>query len=74
MKIVCFRSKKIYRRTKVHEYILAKEQGSLDITKLSCSQIKIKERNRLSADCVGASGVDMFANKLDIYLRRAGYT
>ena len=26
------------------------------------------------ADCVGASSVNMFKNKIDIYLRRAGYT
>ena len=30
--------------------------------------------NRLSADCVGASSVNIFKNKIDIYLRRAGYT
>ena len=30
--------------------------------------------NRLSADCVGASSFNIFKNKIDIYLRRAGYT
>ena len=25
------------------------------------------------ADCVGASSVNMFKNKIDMYLRRAGY-
>ena len=30
------------------------------------------EWNRLSADCVGANSVNMFKNKTDIYLRRAG--
>ena len=34
---------------------------------------KGNEWNRLSADCVGASNVNMFKNKIDIYLRRAGY-
>ena len=29
---------------------------------------------RLSVDCVGASSVNIFKNKIDIYLRRAGYT
>ena len=29
--------------------------------------------NRLSADCVGASSVNMFKNKIDMYLRRAWY-
>ena len=33
----------------------------------------LKEWNRLSADCVGASSVNMFKNKNDIYVRRAGF-
>ena len=37
------------------------------------SQRTVNEWNRLSADCVGASSVNMFKNKIDIYLRRAGY-
>ena len=28
----------------------------------------------ISLYCVGASSVNMFKNKIDIYLRRAGYT
>ena len=35
-------------------------------------QRTVNEWNRLSADCVGASSVNMFTNKIDIYLRRAG--
>ena len=31
----------------------------------------VNEWNRLSADCVGASSVNIFKNKIDIYLRRA---
>ena len=31
------------------------------------------EWNRLSADCVSASSVNMFKNKIDMYLRRAGH-
>ena len=34
---------------------------------------RVNEWNRLSADCVGASSVNMFKNKIDMYLRRAGY-
>ena len=34
----------------------------------------VNEWERLSADCVGASSVNMFKNKIDIYLRMAGYT
>ena len=51
---------------------LAKKQCSLDIRKFS--QRTVNEWNRLSADCVGASSVNIFKNKIDIYLRRAGYT
>ena len=46
----------------------------LDIRKFSFSQRTVNEWNRLSADCVGASSVNIFKNKIDIYLRRAGYT
>ena len=51
-------------RTRGHGVTLAKKQCRLDIRKW----------NRLSADCVGASSVNIFKNKIDIYLRRAGYT
>ena len=52
---------------------LAKKQCRLDIRKFSFSQRTVNEWNRLSADCVGASSVNMFKNKIDMYLRRAGY-
>ena len=42
--------------------------------KFSFSQSTVTEWNILSADCVGASSVNFFLNKIDIYLRRAGYT
>ena len=53
---------------------LAKKQCRLDIRKFSFSQRIVNEWNRLSADCVGARSVNIFKNKIDIYLRRAGYT
>ena len=53
---------------------LTKKQCRLDIRKFSFSQRTVNEWNRLSADCVGASSVNMFTNKIDIYLRRLGYT
>ena len=59
------------RRTRGHGVTLAKKQCRLDRT---FSQRTVNERNRLSADCVGASSVNIFKNKIDIYLRRAGYT
>ena len=59
------------RRTRGHGVTLAKKQCRLDIRKFSFSQRTVNEWNRLSADCVGASSVNIFKNKIDIYLRRA---
>ena len=58
------------RRTRGHGVTLAKNQCRLDIRKSSFSQRTVNEWNRLSADCVGASSVNMFKNKIDIYLRQ----
>ena len=60
------------RRTRGHGVTLTKKQCRLDIRKFS--QTIVNEWNILSADCVGASSVNIFKNKIDIYLRRAGYT
>ena len=60
------------RRTRGHGVTLAKKQCRLDIRHFQ--QRTVNEWNRLSADCVGASSVNIFKNKIDIYLRRAGYT
>ena len=57
------------RRTRGHGVTLAKKQCKLDIKKFS--QRLVNEWNRLSADCVGASSVNIFKNNIDIYLRRA---
>ena len=62
------------RRTRGHGVTLAKEQCRLDISNFSFSQRTVNEWNSLSADCVRASSVNIFKNKIDIYLRRAGYT
>ena len=62
------------RRTRGHGATLAKKQCRLDIRTFSFSQRTVNEWNRLSADCVVASSVNIFKNKIDIYLRRAGYT
>ena len=43
------------------------------IRKHSFSHRTINEWNKLSTDCVTASSVNMFKNKVDTYLRRAGY-
>ena len=68
-----FFSVKEERRTRGHGITLAKKQCRLDIRKLSFSQRTVNEWNRLSADCVGASNVNKFKNKIDICLRRARY-
>ena len=47
---------------------------TLDIRKYSFSQRTINEWNKLSTDCVTASSMNMFKNKVDTYLRRVGYT
>ena len=60
-------------RTRGHEVKLVKDQCRLDIRKHSFSQRTINEWNKLSTDCVTASSVNMFKNKDDTYLRRAGY-
>ena len=62
------------RRTRGHGVTLAKKQCRPDVRKFSFSQRTVNKWNRLSADCVGASSVNIFKNKIDIYLRRAGYT
>ena len=46
---------------------LAKNQCRLDIRKFSFSQRIVNEWNILSADCVGATSVNIFKNKIDIY-------
>ena len=50
-----------------------KDQCRLDIRKYSFSQRTINEWNNLSTDCVNASSLNMFKNKIDKYLR-TGYT
>ena len=53
---------------------LVKNQCRWDIWKYSFSHKTINEWNKLSTDCVTASSVNMFINKVDIYLRKAVYT
>ena len=61
-------------RTREHKAALVKEQCRLDMRKYSFSQRMINEWNKLTYDCVNASSVNMFKNRIDRYLRRAGYT
>ena len=61
-------------RTRGHDVKLVKDQCKSDIRKYSFSQRTVNEWNKLSTDCITASSVNMFKNKLDTYLRRVGYT
>ena len=60
--------------TRGHKYTLVKKQSSLDVRKYSFSQRTINIWNNLSTDCVQACIVNMFKNKIDKYLVKAGYT
>ena len=60
-------------RTRGYQIKLVNDQCRVDISKHSFSQRTINEWNKLSTDCVTASSVNMFKNKVDTYLRRAGY-
>ena len=63
-----------YKITRGHNYTLVKKQSRLDVRKYSFSQRTINVWNKLSTDCVHASSVNMFKNKIDKYLAKAGYT
>ena len=54
--------------------MLVKKQSRLDVRKYSFSQRTINVWNKLSTDCVHATSVNMFKNKIDLYLAKAGYT
>ena len=69
-----FFSLKKDNRIRGHEVKLVKDQCRLNIRKHSFSQRTINEWNKLSMDCIIACNVNMFKNKVDTYLRRAGYT
>ena len=68
-----FFSLKKDNRTRGHEVKLVKDQCRFDTRKYSFSQRTINEWNKLSTDFITASSVNMFKNKADTYLRRAGY-
>ena len=59
--------------TRGHNYTLVKKQSRLDVRKYSFSQRTINVWNKLSTDCVHATSVNMFKNKIDKYLAKAGY-
>ena len=60
--------------TRGHNFTLVKKQSRLDVRKFSFSQRTINVWNKLSTECVHASSVNMFKNRIDKYLVKAGYT
>ena len=56
-----------------HSWALAKERCKLDIRKFAFSQRTIHEWNRLPGECVNATSVNMFKNKIDYYFKRSVY-
>ena len=61
--------------TRGHNFTLVKKQSRLDVVrKFSFSQRTINVWNKLSTECVHASNVNMFKNRIDKYLVKAGYT
>ena len=54
--------------TRGHKFTLVKKQSILDVRKFSFSQRTINVWNKLSTECVHASSVNMFKNRIDKYL------
>ena len=61
-------------RTRGQKAALVKEQCRLYMRKYSFSQSVINEWNKVLNDCVNASSVNMFKNRIDRYMIRPGYT
>ena len=57
-------------KTRVHKAALVKEQCRLDMRKYSFSQWVRNEWTKLSNDCVNASSMNIFKNRIDGYLIR----
>ena len=60
--------------TRGHNFTLVKKQSKLDVRKFSFSHRNINVCNKLSTECVHASSVNMFKNRIQKYLVKAGYT
>ena len=54
-------------RTRGYNWALAKERCKLYIRKYAFSQRTINVWNRLLGECVNATSVNMFKNKIDTY-------
>ena len=60
--------------TRRYNCTLVKKPIGLDVRKYSFPQRTINVWNKLSTDCVHASSVNVFKNRIDKYLVKAGYT
>ena len=60
--------------TRGHNFTLVRKQSRCDARKFSFSQMTINVWNKLPAECVQASSVNMFKNRIDKYIVEAGYT
>ena len=54
--------------TRGHNFTLVKKQSRLDVRKFSFSQRTINVWKKLTEECVHASSVNMFKNRIDKYL------
>ena len=52
-------------RTRGHKVKLVKDQCRLDIRKYSFSQRTVNKWNKLSMDCITASSMNVFKNRVD---------
>ena len=62
MILIFFSHGKITRR---HTFTKVKDQSRLHVRKYSFSQSTINEWNKVSADCVYASSINMFKTRID---------
>ena len=60
--------------TRGHNFTLVKKQSRLDVRTYSFSQRTIDVWNKVSTDCIHASSVNVFKNRIDKYLVKVGYT
>ena len=63
--IIFFLEIKESKITRGHNFTLVKKQRRLDVRKFSFSQMTINVWNKLSTECVHASSVNVFKNKID---------
>ena len=72
--LIFFSKLKKVNITRGHNFTLVKKQSRLDVRKFSFTQRTINVWNKLSTECVRASGVNVVKNRIDKYLVKAGYT